>query len=72
MVEETNPVGVPETVPVVVLKDRPDGNDGEIENEVRVPPTAVEVKLVMAAPLFAEMELTDSVKFPTPAVAAES
>ncbi len=30
--------GVPETVPVDVLKESPVGKEGEIENEVAVPP----------------------------------
>ncbi len=51
--------GVPETVPLVVLKESPVGKEGDIEKEVAVPPKVVTVKLVIALPRATEMELVD-------------
>ena len=44
-------VGVPEIAPLVDEKVRPAGRDGEIDQEVTVPPLAVGVAVVMAVPL---------------------
>ena len=37
--------------PVELSRDRPDGNDGETDQPVMVPPLAVGVTVVMAVPL---------------------
>lgn len=50
-VEDDVTVGVPEMAPVVVENERPEGNDGEIDHEVTVPPPDVGVTVVMAVPL---------------------
>ena len=50
-VEDDVTVGVPEMAPVVVENERPEGNDGEIDHEVTVPPLDVGVTVVMAVPL---------------------
>ena len=50
-VEDDVTVGVPEMAPVVVENERPEGNDGEIDHEVTVPPLEVGVTAVMAVPL---------------------
>ena len=39
--------GVPLISPVVVLKDSPDGNVGEIDHETTAPPLAVGVRFVI-------------------------
>ena len=44
-------VGVPEMVPSEVSNERPAGSEGEIDQEVTVPPLAVGVTDVMAVPL---------------------
>ncbi len=43
--------------PVEVLKDRPEGNDGEIDHELTAPPLAVGVTVLMAEPLVSVSEL---------------
>ena len=50
-VEDEVTVGVPEMAPVVVENERPEGNDGEIDHDVTVPPLDVGVTVVMAVPL---------------------
>ncbi len=50
-VEDDVTVGVPEMAPVVVENERPEGNDGEIDHDVTVPPLDVGVTVVMAVPL---------------------
>lgn len=72
VVEERKAAGVPETVPVLVLRVNPDGSEGEIEYEVGVPPNGVLVKLVIAAPLTAEIEFVERVRLVTAAEAADS
>lgn len=42
-------VGVPEISPVEVEKERPAGTDGEIDQDVTVPPLEVGVAVVIAA-----------------------
>tara|TARA_Y100000287_G_C14015107_1_gene254097 strand:- start:317 stop:550 length:234 start_codon:yes stop_codon:yes gene_type:complete len=49
-VEDDTAVGVPPIAPVEVSKDRPAGSDGEIDQEVGVPPLAVGVTVVIATP----------------------
>ena len=44
-------VGVPEITPVEVEKERPVGSDGEIDQDVTVPPLEVGVAVVMAVSL---------------------
>ena len=44
-------VGVPEIAPLLVENTRPEGNDGEIDQEVTVPPLTLGVTVVMAVPL---------------------
>ena len=44
-------VGVPEIAPLVVENDRPAGNDGEMDQEVTVPPLTLGVAVVIAVPL---------------------
>ena len=44
-------VGVPEISPLVVENDSPAGSDGEIDQEVTVPPLTLGVAAVMAVPL---------------------
>ena len=56
MDEETT-VGVPEIVPLLVSKFRPDGSDGEIDHDVGVPPPEVGVAVVIAVPLVRVNEL---------------
>ena len=48
MVEVEVTVGVPLMAPVEVSKDRPAGNDGEIDQETTAPPLEVGVAVVMA------------------------
>ena len=43
--------------PVDVLKERPDGSDGETDHDVAVPPDEVGVLLVIATPLVRVREL---------------
>ena len=49
--EDDVTVGGPEMAPVVVENERPEGNDGEIDHDVTVPPLDVGVTVVMAVPL---------------------
>ena len=51
MFEADTAVGVPLRTPVEVLKLRPAGSDGEIDQEVTVPPLTVGVAVVMVVPL---------------------
>ena len=44
-------VGVPLIAPVVLSKDRPDGSDGETDQDVTVPPLDVGIAVVIAVPL---------------------
>lgn len=44
-------VGVPEIAPLVVENDSPAGSDGEIDQDVTVPPLTVGLAIVMAVPL---------------------
>ena len=55
--DEETAVGVPEIVPLVVSKVRPDGSDGEIDQDVGVPPPDVGVTDVIAVPLVRVNEL---------------
>ena len=50
--EDVMAVGVPEMAPVEVLKERPAGSDGEIDQPVTVPPLEVGVAVVMVVPVF--------------------
>jgi len=50
-------VGVPLITPVEVLKERPVGSDGEIDQEVTVPPLDDGVRVDMAEPLVNVSEL---------------
>ena len=50
-VEDEMAVGVPEIAPLVVENERPAGREGEIDQEVTVPPRALGVAVVMAVPL---------------------
>ena len=43
--------GVPEIAPVEESSDRPEGNDGDTDHVVMVPPLAVGVTVVMVVPL---------------------
>ena len=49
--EDVMAVGVPEMIPVEVLKESPLGSVGEIDHEVTAPPLALGVALVMAVSL---------------------
>ncbi len=49
--EDVMAVGVPEIAPVEVLKERPAGSDGEIDQDVTVPPLTLGVAVVMAESL---------------------
>ena len=49
--EEMTTIGVPESAPVDVSMDRPDGRAGVIDQESTAPPLAVGVAVVMADPL---------------------
>ena len=51
MAEDVTAVGVPEIAPVEESRDKPAGNEGEIDQEVMVPPLTVGVTVVMAVPL---------------------
>ena len=44
-------VGVPLMAPVVVLRAKPAGSDGDTEYETTAPPVEVTVAVVMAVPL---------------------
>lgn len=44
-------VGVPEIAPLVVENDSPAGSDGEIDQDVTVPPLTLGLAIVMAVPL---------------------
>ena len=44
-------MGVPEMAPVEESRDRPAGSEGEIDQDVMVPPLTVGVTVVMAVPL---------------------
>ena len=44
-------VGVPEIAPLVVENDSPAGSDGEIDQDVIVPPLTLGVAVVIAVPL---------------------
>ena len=46
--EDVTVVGVPEMAPVEVLKESPLGRDGEIDQEVTVPPLLDGIEVVMA------------------------
>ena len=50
-------VGVPEIAPLVDEKVRPAGRDGEIDQEVTVPPLAVGGAVVKSVPLVRVNEL---------------
>ena len=50
-------VGVPLIAPVVEEKESPDGSDGEIDQEVTVPPLEVGVTVVMVVPFVSVSEL---------------
>ena len=56
-VEDDTAVGEPPIAPVEVSKDRPAGNDGEIDQDVGVPPLAVGVTVVIATPFVKTEEL---------------
>ena len=49
--EDVTAVGVPLIAPVVLSNDRPDGSDGETDQDVTVPPLVVGVAVVIAVPL---------------------
>ena len=55
--EDVIAVGVPLIAPVVVEKESPDGSDGEIDQEVTVPPLEVGVTVVMVVPFVSVSEL---------------
>ena len=50
-------VGVPLMAPVEESKERPDGSDGETDQEVTVPPLEVGVTVVMVVPFVSVSEL---------------
>ena len=51
MAEEVTAVGVPLIAPVDESSERPDGREGETDQEVTGPPLVVGVTVVMAVPL---------------------
>jgi len=51
VVEEVIAVGVPLMAPVELSNDKPDGSDGEIDQDVGVPPPEVGVVVVIGVPL---------------------
>ena len=51
MAEDVTADGVPEMAPVEESSERPDGSEGETDQEVTGPPLAVGVTVVMAVPL---------------------
>ena len=57
MADEDTTVGVPLMAPVEVSRERPDGSDGETDQEVAVPPVEIGVMVVMATPLVRVDEL---------------
>ena len=56
-VEEVMEVGVPLMAPVVLENERPAGSDGEIDQEVTVPPLEVGVSADMVTSFVRETEL---------------
>ena len=50
-------VGVPLMAPVEESKERPDGSDGDTDQEVTVPPLEVGVTVVMVVPFVSVSEL---------------
>ena len=52
--EEVTADGVPLMAPVEASRDKPDGSEGETDQEVTGPPLAVGVTVVMAVPLVSE------------------
>ena len=50
-------VGVPLMAPVDVLKERPVGSDGEIDQDVAAPPLLPGVTVLMEEPLVSVREL---------------
>ena len=50
-------VGVPLMAPVEESSERPDGSDGETDQEVTAPPLEVGVTVVMVVPLVSVSEL---------------
>ena len=57
MAEDVTAEGVPEIAPVEESRERPAGSEGEIDQEVMVPPLTVGVTVVMAVPLVNVNEL---------------
>ncbi len=57
MADEDTVVGVPLMAPVEVLRERPDGSDGETDQDVAVPPVEIGVMEVIATPLVKVDEL---------------
>ena len=57
MLDADTTVGVPLITPVEVLKERPVGSDGEIDQEVTVPPLDDGVRVDMAELLVSVSEL---------------
>ena len=57
MFDADTTVGVPLITPVEVLKERPVGSDGEIDQEVTVPPLDDGVRVDMAELLVSVSEL---------------
>jgi len=55
--EDVTAEGVPEIAPVEESRERPAGSEGEIDQEVMVPPLTVGVTVVMAVPLVNVNEL---------------
>ena len=55
--EEDTPVGVPLMAPLEVLKERPAGSAGLIDQELTVPPLEDGVTVDMAEPLVSVSEL---------------
>ena len=52
-----NPVGIPQTLPLVLPKLRPDGSEGTMTHEVTAPPVTVGETVVMVRSL--EMSMVD-------------
>ena len=59
--EEVIAVGVPLIAPVVLLKLNPAGRDGEIDQDVAVPPPVVGVTVDIVVPLISVSELGEYV-----------
>ena len=55
--DEETAVGVPEIVPLLVSKVRPDGSDGETDHDVGVPPLVVGTTVVIVVPFVKVSEL---------------